>query len=82
MVEYTSGCSSFKLLLLQDAFKILHPLLQVSHVSWQVTVEKAHWVAKHCHPRADTPFIPLGVREKGKERAQWETDPLCIVSLK
>ena len=66
MVQYTSCSASFKLLLLQDAFKVLHPLLQVPHVSWQVTVEKAHRVAKHCHPRTDTPFIPLRVRKKGQ----------------
>lgn len=70
MVQDTSGSPAFKLLLLQDAFKVLHPLLQVPHVSWQVTVEKADRVAKHCHPRADTPFIPLRVRRKGKERTQ------------
>lgn len=66
MVQHTSGSASFKLLLLQDAFKVLHPLFQVPHVSWQVTVEKAHWVAKHCHPRADAPFIPLRIIKKGK----------------
>lgn len=59
MVQYTSGSPSFKLLLLQDTFKVLHPLLQVPHVSWQVTVEEAHRVAKHCHPRADAAFVPL-----------------------
>lgn len=59
MVQYPGGAASVKLLLLQDAFKILHPLLQVPHVSRQVTVEEAHRVAKHCHPRAHAPFIPL-----------------------
>lgn len=68
MVQYASGGSSFKLLLLEDALKVLHSLLQVPHVSWQVTVEKTHRMAKHCHPHADTPFIPLTVSGKGKER--------------
>lgn len=66
MVQYTRGGSSIKLLLLQDAFKVLHPLLQVPHVSWQVTVEKAHRVAEHCHPRTDTSFIPLKSEKKGQ----------------
>lgn len=70
MVQHASGSPSLKLLLLQDAFKILHALLQVPHVSWQVTVEKAHRVSKHCHPCTDTPFIPLGVSGKGKERTR------------
>ena len=67
MVQYTSGRPSFELLLLKDAFKVLHPLLQVSHVSGQVTVEKAHRVAKHCHPCTNTTFIPLRVAGKGKQ---------------
>lgn len=70
MVQYTSGSPSFKLLLLEDAFKVLHPLLQVPHVSWQVTVEEAHWVAKHRHPRAHSPFIPLRTTKKGKEKTR------------
>lgn len=81
MVQYTGGSPSFKLLLLQDAFKVLHPLLQVTHVSWQVTVEKAHRVAEHRHPRADTTFIPLRVRKKGQAE-DTVMDPLCIVPLK
>lgn len=64
VVQHTGGRPSVELLLLQDAFKVLHPLLQVPHVSRQVTVEKAHRVAKHCHPRADAPFISLRVRKK------------------
>lgn len=66
VVQYTRGGPSVKLLLLQDAFKILHPLLQVPHVSWQVAVEKAHRVAEHRHPRADAPFIPLESEKKGQ----------------
>lgn len=64
MVQHAGGRPSVKLLLLQDAFKVLHPLLQVPHVSWQVTVEEAYRVAKHRHPGADASFISLGMIKK------------------
>ena len=67
MVQYTSGIAALKLLLLQDALKVLHPLLQVPHVSRQVTVEEAQRVSEHRHPRADTPFIPLRARGETKK---------------
>lgn len=82
MVQYTGGSPSFKLLLLQDAFKVLHPLLQVPHVSWQVTVEKAHRVAKNCHPRADAPFIPLRVRKQGQRENAVRSGSLMRSALK
>ena len=67
MVQHTGGRPSVKLLLLLDAFKVLHPLLQVPHVSRQVTVEEAQRVAEHRHPRADAPFISLkSEKEKGR----------------
>lgn len=72
MVQHTGGRPSIKLLLLQDAFKVFHPLLQVPHVSWQVTVEKAHRVAKHRHPRTDASFISLGVIKKKAKRGHRE----------
>ena len=75
MVQNTSGIPPFKLLLLKDAFKVLHPLLQVPHVSRQMTVEKAHWVAEDCHPRTDAAFIPLKVTGKDKQHS----DKLCRV---
>lgn len=72
MVQHPRGSASFKLLLLQDAFKVLHALLQVPHVSGQVTVKEAHRVAEHRHPRTDAPFIPLRGREKRAERGHNE----------
>ena len=59
VVQDPRGCLGLKLLLLQDTLKVLHTLLQVPHMGWQVTVEEAHWVAEHCHPRTDTPLISL-----------------------
>lgn len=59
MVQHTARSASIKLLLLQDALKIFHPLLQVPHVSWKVTVQKAHRVAEHCHSCTDASFIAL-----------------------
>lgn len=59
MIQHAGGRSSLKLLLLKDAFKVLHPLLQVPHVSRQVTVEKAHRVTERRHSGADATFIPL-----------------------
>lgn len=79
MVQHSSGSAPFKLLLLQDAFKVLHPLFQVPHVSGQVTVEKAHWVAKHCHPGTDAAFVPLRMREK---KRGLKRGPLLLYSKK
>lgn len=47
MVKNTSGSLTLKLLLLQDALEVLHPLIGVFHVSRQVAVEKANAVTKH-----------------------------------
>lgn len=82
MVQYTCSIPSFKLLLLEDAFKVLHPLLQVPHVSRQVTVEKAHWVAKDCHPRTNTAFIPLKVTGKGKQYRDKSPAPIKEICVK
>lgn len=68
MVQHSGGSASFKLLLLQDAFKVLHALLQVPHVSRQVTVEKADGVTEHGHPRTDASFIPLRVEWRGQRQ--------------
>lgn len=68
MVQHTGRSPSVKLLLLQDALKILHSLLQVPHVSWKVTVQKAHRVAKHCHSCTDASFIALVVTTKRANR--------------
>lgn len=59
VVKNPRGGLTLKLLLLQDALKILHALLGVFHVSRQVTVEEADGVAKHRHAGTHAPFIPL-----------------------
>lgn len=59
MIQHPGGGPSFELLLLQDALKVLHPLLQVPHVSGQVTVEEAHGVSENGHPCANATFVPL-----------------------
>lgn len=66
VVQHAGGCAPIELLLLQDALKILHSLLQVPHMSWQVAVEKADRVAEYGHPGTDAPFISLRSEEKKK----------------
>lgn len=68
VVQHTRGGRAIKLLLLQDALKVLHALLQVPHVSRQVTVQETHRVAEHRHPRTYTPFITLGAGKRAIER--------------
>lgn len=59
MVKNPSGGLALKLLLLQDALKVLHTLFRVFHVSWQVAVQEADGVAKHWHAGAHTTFVSL-----------------------
>lgn len=59
VVENTSGRLALKLLLLQDALKVLHALPRVFHVSRQVAVEEADGVSERRHAGANTTFIPL-----------------------
>jgi len=47
VVKNPSGSLALKLLLLQDALKVLHALVRVFHVSRQVAVEEADAVTKH-----------------------------------
>ena len=64
MVQHPRGGAALELLLLQDALKVLHALLQVPHVRGQMAVEEADRVAKHHHPRTHSPLIALGVEGK------------------
>lgn len=59
VIQHTHSRAALELLLLQDAFKILHPLLQITHVSRQVAVEEAHRVSENHHACTYAPFIPL-----------------------
>lgn len=59
VVKNPGGSLALKLLLLQDAFKVLHALLWVLHVSRQVAVEEADGVTEHWHAGAHATFIPL-----------------------
>lgn len=59
VVQNPSGSLTLKLLLLQDALKILHALVRVFHVSRQVAVEEADGVAEHGHPCTHATFIAL-----------------------
>lgn len=67
MVEHPCGSLAFKLLLLQDALKVLHALLRVLHVGRQVAVQETDGVTEHRHARTHTPFITLQ-QEWRKER--------------
>lgn len=64
VVQHAGGCAPVELLLLQDALKVLHSLLKVPHVSWQVAVEEADGVAEHSHPGTDASFISLKSEKK------------------
>lgn len=70
VVQHAGRSSSIKLLLLQNALKVLHPLLQVPHVSGKVAVQKAHRVAEHRHSGTDPAFIALVVTRKGAKRGE------------
>ena len=79
VVQYAGGGAALKLLLLQNALKVLHALVQVPHVSWQVAVEETDGVTKHGHPGADTTFITLGIQREGganREKVTNTTDAL------
>ena len=67
MVKNPSGSLALKLLLLQDALKVLHALLRVFHVSRQVAVEEADGVTKHRHAGTHSTFIPLQHRQAEAE---------------
>lgn len=60
------GCLALKLLLLQDALKVLHALIGVFHVSRQVAVEEADAVTEHRHAGANATFIPLQRRRTAR----------------
>lgn len=59
VVKNPSGNLALKLLLLQDALKVLHALIGVFHMSRQVAVEEADGVTEHRHAGAYPTFIPL-----------------------
>lgn len=63
VVQDPGGGPAFKLLLLQDALEVLHPLLQVPHVGRQVAVQEAERVSENRHPGTDASFVPLSETE-------------------
>ena len=70
MVQHAGGSAALKLLLLQNALKVLHALVQIPHVSWQVAVEETDGVTKHGHPGADAAFITLGIQRGGGRNSE------------
>lgn len=64
MVKNPRSSLTLELLLLQDALKVLHALIWVFHVSWQVAVKEADGVAEHGHSGTYATFISLGHRQQ------------------